>query len=79
MKMNTPTAIFLGLPLIAGAIFYRQPSIPEAQAGIMDSSSKYIGWKLAHNSNNSHVIDVEKDTAYWCDIHACVKVFNFRK
>ena len=37
MKMNTPTAIFLGLTLIAAAIFFRQPSISEAQAnnGIM--------------------------------------------
>ena len=35
MKMNTPTAIFLGLTLIAVAIFFRQPSISEAQAGIM--------------------------------------------
>jgi hypothetical protein len=32
MKMNTPTAIFLGLALIAVAIFFRQPSISEAQA-----------------------------------------------
>ena len=32
MKMNTPTAIFLGLALIASAIFFRQPSISEVQA-----------------------------------------------
>ena len=32
MKMNTPTAIFLGLALIAVATFFRQPSISEAQA-----------------------------------------------
>ena len=32
MKLNTPTAIFLGLALIAVAIFFRQPSISEAQA-----------------------------------------------
>jgi len=32
MKLNTPTAIFLGLALIAAAIFFRQPSISEAQA-----------------------------------------------
>ena len=32
MKLNTPTAIFLGLALIASAIFFRQPSISEAQA-----------------------------------------------
>ena len=32
MKMNTPTAIFLGLALIAVAIFFRQPSISEVQA-----------------------------------------------
>ena len=32
MKLTTPTAIFLGLALIAAAIFFRQPSISEAQA-----------------------------------------------
>ena len=32
MKLTTPTAIFLGLALIAVAIFFRQPSISEAQA-----------------------------------------------
>ena len=30
--MQTPIAIFLGLALIAVAIFFRQPSISEAQA-----------------------------------------------
>ena len=79
MKMNTPTAIFLGLTLIAVAIFFRQPSISEAQAGIMDSSSKYIGWKVSNNSNFSHVIDVEKNRVYWCDVQGCGEVYNFRK
>ena len=32
MKMNTPTAIFLGLALIAVAIFFRIEIISEAQA-----------------------------------------------
>ena len=32
MKMNTPTAIFLGLTLIAVAIFFRTEIISEAQA-----------------------------------------------
>ena len=37
MKMNTPTAIFLGLALIAVAIFFRQPSISEAKAQLSNS------------------------------------------
>lgn len=37
MKLNTPTAIFLGLTLIAVAIFFRQPSIPEAKAQLSNS------------------------------------------
>ena len=32
MKMNTPTVIFLGLALIAAAIFFRKVSILEVQA-----------------------------------------------
>ena len=32
MKLNTPTAILIGLTLIAGALFFRQPVISEAQA-----------------------------------------------
>jgi len=30
--MKTPTAILIGLTLIAGALFFRQPVISEAQA-----------------------------------------------
>ena len=32
MKLNTPTAILIGMALIAGALFFRQPVIPEAEA-----------------------------------------------
>ena len=32
MRLNTPTAILIGLTLIAGALFFRQPVIPEAEA-----------------------------------------------
>tara|TARA_Y100000593_G_scaffold46828_1_gene88855 strand:- start:251 stop:439 length:189 start_codon:yes stop_codon:yes gene_type:complete len=31
MKLNTPTAILIGLTLIAGALFFRPPVISEAQ------------------------------------------------
>ena len=33
MKLNTPTAILIGLTLIAGAIFFRPPVISKAYAG----------------------------------------------
>jgi hypothetical protein len=33
--MKTPYAIVIGLALIAAAIFFREPSVPPAQAGIM--------------------------------------------
>ncbi len=32
MKLNTPTAILIGLTLIAGALFFRPPVISEAKA-----------------------------------------------
>ncbi len=32
MKLNTPTAILIGMALIAGALFFRLPVIPEAEA-----------------------------------------------
>jgi len=40
MKLNTPTAIFLGLALIAGAIFFRTEIISEAQAS-RDCATSY--------------------------------------
>ena len=33
--MKTPHAILIGLTLIAAAIFFREPSVPPVQAGIM--------------------------------------------
>ena len=76
MKLNTPTAIFLGLALIAVAIFFRQPSISEAKAGIMDSNSKYI---MGQMGSNTAIIDVEKDTAYACGWDGCKRMFTFRR
>ena len=32
MRLNTPTAIIIGISVIAGALFFRQPVIPEAEA-----------------------------------------------
>jgi hypothetical protein len=75
MKMNTPTAIFLGLALIAVAIFFRQPSISEVQAGIMDSSSKYVGWQMG---NSAAINDVQRDKAYACGWDGCKLMYSFR-
>ena len=47
--MNTPYAILIGLALIAAAIFYREPSVPTAQAGTI--KTKYMdGFKCVPSS-----------------------------
>ena len=38
--MKTPYAILIGLALIAAALFFRQPSISPAQAGIMGGDAE---------------------------------------
>jgi hypothetical protein len=63
MKMNTPTAIFLGLALIAVAIFFRQPSISEAQAKINEKQT----WTMITVGNNrSHILDKKTGAVYEC-------------
>ena len=37
--MKTPHAILIGLALIAAALFFREPSVPPAQAGLVDGAS----------------------------------------
>ncbi len=51
MKMNTPTAIFLGLALIAAAIFFRTEIISEAHASSDCATSSQL--KKARN----HIVD----------------------
>ena len=47
--MKTPYAILIGLALIAAALFFRQPSIPPAQAGAI--TTKYMdGFKCVSPS-----------------------------
>ena len=63
MKMNTPTAIFLGLALIAVAIFFRQPSISEAQANINEKQTWTI---VSVGENTSHILDNKHGYVYAC-------------
>ena len=55
MKLNTPTAIFLGLALIAVAIFFRQPSISEAQANNHQLSKQAVAVLLSSTEFRSAV------------------------
>lgn len=70
--MKTPTAIFLGLVLIAVAIFFRQPSTSPAHAGIM-GDGKYIGWRM--NQHGSHILNTKTGHVVYCDQDACRKTF----
>ena len=76
MKLNTPTAIFLGLALIAAAIFFRQPSISEAQAGVFSGDSgKWIGWVAG---DNSHIMNTKTKTVYWCFSRECRHIADLK-
>ena len=50
MKLNTPTAILIGLTLIAGALFFRQPIISEAKA-----NTYLAGIEIALNNQLSSI------------------------
>ena len=63
MKVNTPTAIFLGLTLIAVAIFFRQPSISEAQA---KANQKQEWTMITVGVNRSHILDKKHGAVYEC-------------
>jgi hypothetical protein len=68
MKMNTPTAIFLGLALIAVAIFFRQPSISEAQA---NGHLTMRGWAVG-DDGASHLLSRNNQLFYCYKDKACV-------
>ena len=70
MKMNTPTAIFLGLALIAAAIFFRQPSISEAQAR---GHASPHGWAVG-DDGASHILDRHGRLLYCYKNRTCVVV-----
>ena len=61
MKLNTPTAIFLGLALIAVAIFFRQPSISEAQASNHKLSKQSVRGLLSSSEFRSAVESIVED------------------
>ena len=57
--MKTPYAILIGLALIAAAIFFRQPSIAPAQAGLIGDvdgfeCSKW-GCAVLHGDQITHI------------------------
>ena len=45
--MKTPHAILIGLTLIAAALFFREPSVPPAQAGLVDGVGGFQCWAAA--------------------------------
>lgn len=69
--MKTPYAILIGLALIAAALFFRQPSIPPAQAGILgdDGGRKHCEffetgrWVGCVFFQGDHIVLVRRE--YW--------------
>ena len=78
MKLNTPTAIFLGLALIAVAIFFRQPSISEAQAN-SNSVGTYVGWASILNQEEREqiILDTSSGQLFKCEYdNGCDKFYH---
>ena len=57
MRLNTPSAILRGLTLIAGALFFRQPVISEAQASDCATRSDL----------EQAVSQIKRHFLVWCD------------
>ena len=57
MRLNTPSAILIGLTLIAGALFFRQPVISEAQASDCATRSDL----------EQAVSQIKRHFLVWCD------------
>ena len=57
--MKTPYAILIGLALIAAAIFFRQPSIAPAQAGLIGGVDGFEctenGCAVLHGDQITHI------------------------
>jgi len=53
-KLNTPTALFIGLTLIAAAIFFREPSVKAAHA----ASDGVDGFQCT--SDGCYILDDDK-------------------
>ena len=66
MKLNTPTAILIGLTLIAGALFFRPPVISEAKA-----NACLAGIEIALNSGladiDSSLRNIRACQDWWFD------------
>jgi hypothetical protein len=80
MKLNTPTAIFLGLALIAVAIFFRQPSISEAQAN-SNSVGTYVGWAspVNHAKRETFILNTKTRQVWKCSYDtpiACMDMYG---
>jgi len=77
MKFTTPTAIFLGLALIAVAIFFRQPSISEAQAN-SNSVGTYVGWASPVNQakRETFILNTKTRRVWVCNLDACLHYYG---
>jgi len=69
--MKTPYAIVIGLALIAAAIFFREPSVPPAQAGILGDvdgfhckTSTRFKWDVCYVLHGDEIVQVTFDG--WC-------------
>ena len=67
--MKTPYAILIGLALIAAALFFRQPSIAPAQAGLIGGVDGFECY-LNHDNGNCAVLHGDKVTWVFNEVMA---------
>jgi len=63
--MKTPYAILIGLALIAAAIFFRQPSIPPAQAGILGDGDGRTHCKIENLGLSAACVIIKGNKLVW--------------
>ena len=62
--MKTPYAILIGLALIAAAIFYREPSIKSAHAGI-GGADGFECWPFSRQPMFAQCVILDGDQVYF--------------
>ena len=63
--MKTPYAILIGLALIAAALFFRQPSIPPAQAGILGDDGGRTHCKIENFGLSAACVIIKGNELVW--------------
>ena len=63
--MKTPYAILIGLALIAAALFFRQPSISPAQAGILGDDGGRTHCHFHRNGWEPACVVIQENRIIW--------------